>query len=216
MKSKRLLLLSACSLLFGLIWVVFLLTSVENPALDELAKQQKMWLESDITHYLLVIEDIPDGNMDSRCTWEMEVIEGATTVNHTFECSSTFEMDGRLVSVHKAGFTQLDKAKSVSDIFHILEEKMSTQQCGPNGCDCDGYYDHKIEYHPEYGYPATVNEVMRLERNLIIDKLECFRTSIMSFQNKIFGQDNIIYVCKACTALGYGLNQYNISVAPIP
>ncbi len=208
MKRKRALFLGGAFLLIGFVWAGYFLISTDNPALDELKHQQKIWVDSGLKHYLLQVDDIPDSGLGYRCTWEMEVIGEEKSIELDRECAFKIEFDGNLTGLSVYDAAELDSAKSVSEIFRVLEMNMVEKKCGPNGCDCDGYYDFEIEYHPQYGYPIKIQEVMRLDRNLV-DELEHISIGIKGWSVYL----RTIYTC---TLEGYNIHQYNISVTPLP
>jgi hypothetical protein len=208
MNRKRVLFLGGVFLLIGFLWAGSFLISAGNPALDELKYQQKIWIDSGLKHYLLQVDDVPDEGTSYRCTWEREVINEETSIELDRECAVKIEVDGNMVGVSLYDAAELDSAQTISEIFHALEMSMLEKNCGPNGCDCDGYYDFEIEYHPQYGYPIKIQEVMRLDRSLV-DDLEHISIGIKGWSVYL----RTIYTC---TLEGYSIHQYNISVTPLP
>lgn len=208
MHRKKSLFLGGVFLLIGLIWVGSLLISANNSTLKELECQQRKWVDSGLEHYLLRVDDVLDENIGYRCTWEREIINEETSTELDRECAVKIEVDGNLVGVSAYDAVELNSAKTVSEIFHNLEISMLEKKCGPHGCDCDGYYDFEIDYHPQYGYPIKIQEVMRLDRSLV-DELEHISISIKGWSVYV----RTIYTC---TLEGYSTHQYNISVTPLP
>jgi hypothetical protein len=211
MNRKRVLFLGGVFLLIGLCGAGSFLISTDNPALDELKYQQKIWVGSGLRHYLLQVDDVPD-DISYRCTEEREVINEKTSIELDRECTSKIEVDGNLVGAALYDAVELNSAKTVSEIFHALETSMLEKKCGPNGCNCDGYYDFAIDYHPQYGYPTRIQEVMQLDRNLE-DGLECITTNGIKGLRAYFRTSR---TCRPCTLMGYSIHQYNISVTPLP
>jgi hypothetical protein len=212
MNRKRALFLGGVFFLAGFVWAGSFLISTDNPALDELEHQQKIWVDSGLNHYLLQVDDVPDEDTSYRCTWEREVINEETLIELDRECAYKIEVDGNLVGVSAYDAVELNSAKTVSEIFHILEMRMLEKKCGPNGCNCDGYYDFEIDYHPQYGYPTRIQEVMQLDRNLE-DGLECISTIGIKGLRAYLRTSR---TCRPCTLSGYSIHQYNISVTPLP
>ncbi|MEO1163355.1 MAG: DUF6174 domain-containing protein [Chloroflexota bacterium] len=102
----------------------------------------------------------------ARSLWDEQEIDNyryTITFGHPGgECTTTFTViDGIATMAEDAGefcqpyirFSHIENW-SINGLFEQIEQILLAKQCGPNGCECDGYLIVRANYDDSYGYPT--------------------------------------------------------------
>lgn len=184
------------------------------PKIIELKNSQSKWESYGLSHYMLQVKVIEQASKSS-CFWELEIQNESIVRRIVEECDEKIEVDGELKNLYYAEplISNMRTATGVEDVFEILHRSLKERECGPNGCECDGYYDYEIQYHPTLGYPISIHQTMALPiRNPLAPIIWRGIKAIVP-EREVYKWEEVIFV--RCTLLGFSLSDYEISIKPV-
>jgi hypothetical protein len=221
-KITLILILSVFLVLPLLVWYIFIWNEPVNVGarkaerlfqahkqeqLSALADNQSKWDKQNITNYFMNVEVIstssnggPPDSQHDNCIITIEFRSGAAVNVPENTCG---ERDYTLGDWENTPWLQLfpdlTAPPNMGKIFSKMKTVLAERWCGPNGCNCDGFYMYSVAYHPMLGYPQHINFLYEPQ----------YRPSTMS--NPLLGNT-------FCTMAGSLISflEYNISVTPVP
>jgi hypothetical protein len=139
-------LLAACVSL-PVCFLLLLIVRQFDPITDlETAKAR--WAATGISDYRIVVEF---QRPYLTCQQDFEVRGTDIGYKHKDTCN----MGGAITGNRNTNWP------TVANLFDRIEDGQKTQQCGPNGCICDGPIVMEVVYDPERGYPQEINYTLR-------------------------------------------------------
>lgn len=159
-------------LMGGLILTVLAISSValahqgtfsQDKLPEQLTAAKQKWQKNSVSHYRLTLN-----------------------YSHLNDCQQDVEIkDEKVISRQKNTCSEIPSVQTVTELFQHIESA-NNQECGPNGCVCDGPLAVNVVYDSQLGYPRQIE--MRLQpqkRWLYYDSVEDF------------------YPGKMCTLIGF-------------
>jgi hypothetical protein len=104
--------------------------------LKELDTVRAKWEARTFTRYRLVIETTSLRD----CREDVEVKDEVVTTIFENSCGAT---------------------RTITDLFNYVESTITSRECGPNGCECDGVISVEAAYHPQLGYPLSMHTYLK-------------------------------------------------------
>jgi hypothetical protein len=141
-------------------------SSHQKKQLSLLSREQEIWQSQDVNNYLLKIQVVtsvynfdPNIYTSPACKVHIKVQDGIA--NSVTE--NTCEQNGYIPPESFSGFWwggfnlfSKTNAPSVDDLFVSIKSAFTEPWCGPNGCECEGYYTYFAEYDKSLGYPRSL------------------------------------------------------------
>ena len=105
--------------------------------LQELEAAKARWAARPFSRYRLAVQ--ADSSL-ARCAQDLEVhgTEPAIVLENT--CPSTLTME---------------------DLLASIESTITARECGPNGCECDGFVAIDVVYDQQWGYPRSIRRFLQ-------------------------------------------------------
>jgi hypothetical protein len=138
------------SYLQGVLIITILLTSgiaifakstfFSNTSINQLAAAKKNWAAQNVTHYRLTLN-----YSQHDCQQEVEIKEQKVIAVNQNTCSTI-------------------PPQTVTDLFTQIESAANGEECGPNGCACDGPVRIDAIYDAKYGYPNQLDFRLKPEQ----------------------------------------------------
>jgi hypothetical protein len=76
--------------------------------------------------------------------------------------------NGKIVAVRQNTCSQPGyeaTPQNISDLFGRIDKALASNQCGSNGCECDGYIVPEVLYDSKYGYPRSMQLTMKRDNS---------------------------------------------------
>ncbi|WP_066424138.1 DUF6174 domain-containing protein [Anabaena sp. 4-3] len=106
---------------------------LKNYAQNQLAQAKKNWTTQAVNHYRLKINYTAPDN----CQQELEIKNEKVIAISQNTCTNTPPL-------------------TVTKLFQEIATLTDSQQCGPNGCACDGTMSVHATYDNKFGYPSQL------------------------------------------------------------
>lgn len=120
----------------------------QSDPLSALEAAKAQWAASGITDYRIVVTfERPY----TTCQQDFDVRGTDINYKHKDTCSV-----GAAVIVRPAAVYP-----TVENLFARIEDSLTTPQCGPNGCICDGPIEVTASYDADHGYPLEIVYTLR-------------------------------------------------------
>jgi Family of unknown function (DUF6174) len=142
----------------------------------QLAAAQQRWAARPFSAYRLVV----DVHAFGSCHYDVEV------------------RDEQVVKIFQRSCLQ--PAPTVTDLFRVVGASLQEQECGPNGCGCDGPIGVDAAYDAQLGYPTNLAARIKPE----------YRWRYLDYWKRQF-------LGGGCTLIGWvGERRQVLSLTPIP
>ncbi|MEW5940309.1 MAG: hypothetical protein AB1750_11640, partial [Chloroflexota bacterium] len=142
----------------------------QKEQLSKFTSARDTWSRRGIDNYRLQIEVTPrlesygaNSAMESpSCFLESEVQKGSSAKLVGSTCSTcgyllpaTDYVMFEFITEQFNLFRNLN-ALTVDQMFNRISVLFREPWCGPNGCECDGFYAYDVDYDPDLGYPTSM------------------------------------------------------------
>jgi hypothetical protein len=185
--------LALCGLLFmfinnqGLDWfarkvTLYQFKSYQEKELSLLAETRKSWEGQSIDNYRLQIQVVTHvynyNPGETQTSPPCEIHIDVRNKNSTSISTNTCGRNGYTppeTSLWGEGFNlvhTLQLPPSIDDLFVLMKSAFSEPWCGPNGCECDGYYTYSAEYGTDLGYPISL-KILHVKPKLFFYPIFC-------------------------------------------
>lgn len=115
-------------------------TLFSNTSIKQLTAAKKKWEAQNVTHYRLTLN-----YSQHNCQQEVEIKEQKVIAVKQNTCSTI-------------------PPQTVTDLFTQIESASNREECGPNGCACDGPVRIDAIYDAKYGYPNQLEFRLKPEQ----------------------------------------------------
>jgi hypothetical protein len=170
---KRLFLIIGSIILVGGVLLLGLTLWGSVSQIEELEAAKANWAARPFTRYHVVIEQSGFGT-----------------------CRQDFEMENEVITIVFENGCGSRSPHTITDLFNDIESTLTSHECGPNGCECDGVKSVTVVYHEQLGYPMSIDYHFK-KKWLTVERLLSF------------GQ-------VGCTLVGYSFVDYSVAVTPLP
>lgn len=127
---------------------LLILFNHQSDPLGTLEAAKAQWAASGITDYHIVVTFERPYN---SCQQDFDVRGTDISYKHKDSCSVGGAVIGRPGIAYP----------TVDNLFTRIETSLTTPQCGPNGCLCDGPIEVTASYDAELGYPLEIIYTLR-------------------------------------------------------
>lgn len=111
-----------------------------NTSIKQITAAKKKWDAQNVTHYRLTLN-----YSHHDCQQEVEIKEQKVIAVKQNTCSTILP-------------------QSITDLFSQIESAVDGEECGPNGCACDGPVRIDAIYDAKYGYPNQLEFRLKSEQ----------------------------------------------------